>query len=181
MPVTDPITPVFPAGYGPFAADFTTWVTSPMTFLATKVMFRAQLQGGQSLGAGNTLAAYDTILEDPYGGWSAAGSGSQPANSWLAPAGCSGWYEVTLTSWTANPANSTTDLETVLFLDGSIYQECSGDWAVNGHAAGSCGSVPVPLLGGVDYVQGYIGTSTASSTPTTNGQWPSIEIVWISL
>ena len=86
-----------------------------------------------------------------------------------------------MTAFTGNPGNSTTDLEAVLYLDGTIWQETSGDWAVNGHAAGSCGSVPVPLLGGFDYVQGYIATTTASTTPTTNGQYPSIEIAWLSL
>jgi hypothetical protein len=181
MPVTDPVTPVFPAGYGPFPADFTTWVTNPMTFLAMKVMFRAQLQGGQSLIAGENILAYDTILEDPYGGWSAAATGSQAANSWLAPPGCSGWYEVTLNSWMGNAGNNTTSLESALFLDGSIYQEMSSDWAVNGHATGTCASVPVPLLGGIDYIQGSAAPSTASSTPTTNGQYCSIEVVWISL
>jgi hypothetical protein len=181
MPVTDPVIPVFPAGYGPLVADFTTWITNPFTFLATKVMFRAALEGGQTLASGENLIAYDTILEDPYGGWSATTTGSQPANSWLCPAGCNGWFEVTLTAFTANPGNSTTDLEAVLYLDGTIWQETSGDWAVNGHAAGSCGSVPVPLLGGTDYIQGYIATTTASSVPATNGQYATIEVCWISL
>jgi hypothetical protein len=175
MPGTDPVAPDFVAGYGPQPADFDNWIQAPFAFLTSKVAFRAQLQGGMSLSAGENQVFYDTVLEDPYGGWN-AGTGE-----WTCPAGCSGWYEVTLTSWTNSAGNSTDLVEAVLALNRSIYQECSSDWGVNGHATGSSGSVPVALYGGQDSVSGYIYSANSVSTPTTAGQYPTIEIVWISL
>jgi hypothetical protein len=172
---TDPVTPVFPAGSGPLPADFDAWVQAPFTFLTSKVVFRAQLQGGMSLSAGENIVPYDTILEDPYSGWNSGTS------QWTCPAGCSGWYGVTMTAW-SNSAGINTDLiESVLYLNGSVYQECSGDWGVNGHATGSSGSVPISLYGGQDAISGSIFSSAAVGVPTTNGQYPSIEVCWLCL
>jgi hypothetical protein len=39
----------------------------------------------------------------------------------------------------------------------------------------------VSLYGGQDSISGWIYSSAAVSTPTVNGQWPTIEVVWISL
>jgi hypothetical protein len=182
MAGTDPVAPSFIAGSGPQAADFDSWIQAPFTFLTSKVVFRAQRQAAQSLsGAAFTLMQYDTILEDPYGGWSATATGSQPAWSWLAPAGCSGWYEVTMTAFTANPGTTSDLLVAVLYMDGSAYLQASAEWGADGHAAGSCGSVPVALYGGQDYIQGYTYTQAAVSTPATTGQYPTIEVCWLSL
>jgi hypothetical protein len=171
----DAVTPVFPAGYGPLPADFDTWIQAPFTFLTSKVVFRAQLQGGMSLSAGENQVFYDTILEDPYGGWNAG------AGTWTCPTGCSGWYGVTMTAWSASATNGADLIEAVLYLNGSIYQETSGDWGVDGHATGTSGSVPVSLYGGQDAISGYIYSAAALGVPTTNGQYPTIEAVWLSL
>ena len=175
MAGTDAVAPNFIAGYSPVTADFNGYIQAPFTFLTTKVVFRAQLQGGMSLAAGFNHVTYDTILEDPYGGWSSG------AGTWTCPAGCSGWYSVTMTAWTNSPGNSADLIEAVLYLNGANYTETTADWGVNGHATGTSGSVPVALFGGSDAISGYIYSSTAVGVPATNGQYPTIEAVWISL
>jgi hypothetical protein len=179
---TDPVAPAFIAGTGPVPATFNADVQAPFTFLTSKVAFRAQRQAAQALGGASfTLMQYDTVLEDPYGGWSATVTGSQPAWSWLCPAGCSGWYEISMTAFTANPGTTSDLLVTTVYLDGSAYLQASAGWGADGHAAGSCGSVPVALYGGQDYIQGYTYTQAAVSTLATTGQYPTIEVTWISL
>lgn len=181
MTGTVPPVPQIPAGWAPLAADFTTWVTTPYTFLTSKVLFRGQLQGSDPLSAGvYTLAKLDTVLEDPYSGWSATATGSQPAFSWLAPSGCSGWFEVTLTGMTANQASGSAQCGAALYVDGSIYQQAAFSWANNGNTSACSGSVQVPLLGGSDYVQMYIYSTIAVNTPATAGRYPDMEIAWIS-
>lgn len=174
-----PSVPAFPAGYAPVAADFTTWVTDPFTYLATPTVFRGQLQASKAVST-YTLMQLDTILEDPYGGWSATATGSQAAYSWLTPAGCSGWYEITLTAFTANPGSTTDQLQALVYLNGSYYAQTSDSWGVNGGASGSSGVVPLPLLGGVDYVQMYIYSTASVNTPATAGQYPAMEIAWLT-
>lgn len=186
MTETDPVTPVFPAGYAPLTSDFNTWVQAPLTFLTDKVVFRAELQASQALTAATfTIVHFGStagdILEDPYGGWSTTTTGSQAAYSWLCPAGCSGYYEVTLTAFTANPGSSTDVLQAALYVDGALYSQTSASWGVNGHATGSCGAVPVSLVGGIDYVSAYIYTTAGVNTTATAGQYPTMEIVWVSL
>ena len=177
----DPVAPNFIAGSGPVPATFNTAVQAPFTFLTSKVVFRAQRQAAQALsGAAFNLMQYDAVLEDPYGGWSATATGSQPAWSWLCPAGCSGWFEISLTAFTANPGTTSDLLATVIYLDGSAYLQASAGWGADGHGAGSCGAVPVALYGGQDYIQGYTYTQAAVSTLTTTGQYPTIEVCWIS-
>ena len=173
-----PAPPQIPAGYGPFPADFTSWVTTPFSFLASTTLFRGQLQGSEAL-SGWTLAKLDTVAEDPYGGWSATATGSQPAYSWLAPAGCSGWCEITLDGLT-NAQSGTAEVWTALYVDGAAYQVASGTLGSTTTASGSSGTIAVPLLGGSDYVQMYIYSSGAVSTPATAGRYPSMEIAWIS-
>ena len=181
MTGTAPSVPQIPAGYGPFPADMNAWITAPFTFLSTKAMFRGQLQGSQALGANaNTLAKLDTISEDPYGGWSATATGSQPAWSWLTPPGCGGWYEITLTALTASQGATPSAVGAVLFVSGSEYQVASMSPGVNGNTSGSAGPVLVPLTGGVDWLQMYIYSLEAVSTPATAGRFPSMEVSWIS-
>lgn len=180
MTVTAPMVPQIPAGFTPFQADLTAWITTPFTFLSTKVMFRAQLQGTMALGANAyTLAQFDTILEDPYGGWSAAGSGSQGAWTWLCPPGCSGWYEITMTGLTASQGVATSAVGAALWVDGSEYQLGSMSPGVNGNTSGSEGTVLVPLTGGADYVAMHIYSLDAVNTPALAGRYPSMEVAWI--
>jgi hypothetical protein len=178
MPQPVPAVPQIPAGYGPLPADLALWVTDPFTYLATPATFRGQLQGSEGL-AGWTLAALDTVLEDPYGGWSATATGSQPAHSWLCPAGCAGWFDATLSGFTGNQGSSSAQTATSLYLNGSLWQYGSDDWAVNGTDSGTSGAVQVPLLPG-DYVQLYVYSTVSVNTPGTAGQYPSIELSWVS-
>lgn len=179
MTGTVPAIPQVPAGWAPVGADVTAWVTTPLAFLTSRVMFRGSLAAAQPV-SGFTLMPLDTIAEDPYGGWSATSTGSQAAFSWLTPPGCSGWYEVTMTAMTTSPGNNTDQVQAVLYVNGSPWQQASADWGVNGHDTGSCGMSPVPLLGGVDYVQLYVFSQSAVNTPTAAGRHPSMEIAWVS-
>jgi hypothetical protein len=180
MTGTAPPVPQIPAGYAPFPADLNAWVTTPFTFLATKAVFRGQLQGAEALSAGSpTLAKLDTVPEDPYSGWSATATASQAAWSWLCPAGCSGWYEVTLTALTASQGVASSAVGAELYVDGSLYQQASMSQGVNGNSSGSEGSVLVPLIGGSDYLQMYIYSLDAVNTPALAGRYPSMEIAWI--
>lgn len=178
MPQPVPAVPQIPAGWQPVQADFTAWVTNPFSFLAQPACFRGQLQAAKPL-SGWTLAQLDTVLEDPYSGWSATSTGSQPAFSWLCPAGCGGWYDATVSGFTLNQAASTDQCAAALYLNGAVWQYGSDDWAVNGNDSGSSGAVQVPLLPG-DYVQLYIFSTAAVNTPAVAGQYPALELAWQS-
>jgi len=178
---TAPPVPGIPAGYAPVPADFSLWVTQPFSFLASPTVLRAELHAATAWTAGSfTLAPMDTILEDPWGGWSAVLTGAQPAFSWLCPAGCSGWYEVSMTAMSSNPGTATDQLQAVLFVDGANYAQASAGWGVNGHASGSCAQVQVPLLGGIDYLQMQVFSQAGTSNPATAGQYTTMDISWIS-
>lgn len=178
LPVA-PAIPGIPAGYGPVQADMDAWVTTPFSFLATPVAFRGSLAGGQSISAGGTFAHLDTISEDPYGGWSATATGSQAAFSWLCPAGCSGFYEVTLTSFTGSQTPPQV-IAARLVVSGVLWTEGARSEAGSAGTNGCSGWSEVPLLGGVDYVQLFIYSSGAVSVPTSTGQLPTMEIAWVS-
>jgi hypothetical protein len=154
-------------------ADLTAWVTTPFSFLASPVVFRGQLQGSASWSAAFNLVQLDTVLEDPWSGW----NGSTFA--WTCPAGCSGWYEVTLDALCTNGANSTAQLPCELYLNGARYAAASSGWMVNGHGTGSCGQVLLPMQPG-DSVQFWVEPSVAVSAPATAGQYPAMEIAWLS-
>lgn len=180
MPQPVPAIPQVPAGWGPLPADFTTWVTNPFSFLAQPAVFRAEHHAATALtGGAYNILHWDTVLEDPYGGWSTVTTLQQPAYSWLCPAGCAGWYEASLSGFTANQGSSTAQIAMVLYLNGSLWQYASDDWAVNGSDSGTSGSLPVPLVPG-DYVQGLLFSTASVSCPGTAGQYPSWELAWIS-
>lgn len=179
-----PVIPAFPAGFAPLPTNMNTWIQQPFQFLTTKVMFRAQLQASQALtGNADTLIHFGStagdILEDPYAGWSTTLTGSQPAFSWLCPAGFSGAYVVTMTAFTANPAGGNT--RTVIYLDGASYLITDQIRSSSGQATGCGGPVALALIGGTDYVQGYIFTTTGVNTTATAGQYPTLEICWMGL
>jgi len=174
MPQPVPAIPQVPAGWSPVVADFSAWVTNPFSFLAQPPVFRAELHAAQALtGGAYNLVNLDTVLEDPYSGWSAS------THTWTCPAGCSGTYEATLSGFTANQATTTGQCAAVLALNGIVWQYGSDDWAVSGGDSGTSGSCPVPLVTG-DAVQLWLFSSASVSTPGTAGQYPSIELAWIS-
>lgn len=181
MPQPAPAVPQVPAGWSPVQADFTAWVTNPFSFLSQPANFRAQQQAAQALtGGAFSLLHLDTVLEDPYSGWSAVATGSQPAWSWLCPAGCGGWYEAAVSAQTASQgAGTTNQLVSALALNGTLWQYGSDDWAPASAAAGSSGSAPVPMLPG-DYVQMWVFSTASVSTPAAAGQYPALELTWIS-
>lgn len=175
-----PAVPRVPAGWRPGKADFDLWVTRPFSFLAQAAYFAAQLTGGQGLTGGNlNIVHFDTVTEDPYGGWSATATGSQAAWSWLCPPGCAGWYEVTLRAFTGNQASTTAQVVPALALNGSLWQYGGGGWAASGGDSGAPGSVQVPLSPG-DYVSALILPSVTTTAPTTAGQLASMELAWVS-
>ena len=179
MPQPAPPVPQIPAGWSPVQADLDLWVTDSFSFLAQPANFRGQLQAAKTV-SGFTLMQLDTILEDPYGGWSATTTANQPAFSWLCPAGGAGWYEATLSGFTASQGSGTTSqCSTALYLNGTVWQYGSDDWAPASAVAGSSGSVQVPLLPG-DYVQLYVLSSASVSTPATAGEYPALELNWVS-
>lgn len=174
-----PAIPQIPAGWQPVQADLNLWVTTPFSFLASPTVFRGELHAATTWTAASaTLAPLDTITEDPWGGWSSVLTANQPAFSWLCPAGCSGWYEVSLTASTSSPGTSTDQLQGNVWVDGSSYWVASQGWGVNGHESGASGGVLVPLLGGVDYVQMKVFSTAGTAAPATAGQYPTMEISW---
>jgi len=184
MPQPVPAVPHIPAGWSPVQADFGLWVTDSFSFLSQAPVLRAQLQSAQSL-TGNALnivhfgATAGDILEDPYGGWSTTATGSQPAWSWKCPAGCGGWYEVTITAFSGNQGSTAAQLVAALDLNGTLWQYGGDVWAVSGGNTGASGAVQVPMLPG-DYVQALILPANTVSTPTTAGQLPTMELTWVS-
>jgi hypothetical protein len=172
---TVPAVPSPPAGWKPSQADFDFWVGDSFSFLSQAPVFRAQREAAQSLtgGAYNTIAL-DTILEDPYSGWSATDYW------WTCPDGCAGWYEATLTATAASQGTGAGIVTApALFLNGSAWQWGAADWAPSGAVSGSSGTVQVPLVPG-DYVQFAIVVSDSVSTPATAGEYPSMELAWVS-
>jgi hypothetical protein len=179
MPQPVPAIPQIPAGWRPDQADMDLWVTDSFSFLTRPAVFRAQLAGTQALTGGSfNLIHLDTVLEDPYSGWSATATSSQPAFSWLCPAGAGGWYEASLAAFTANQATTSALVAVALFLNGAIWAQGSGDWAVSGGTAGSNGTVAVPLTPG-DFVQAAAFASISVSTPS-GGPDLSFELAWVS-
>ena len=180
MPQPAPAVPGIPAGWAPLPADFTTWVTDPFSYLAQPVFARVHLATARSLTGGlYNLMPYDTVDEDPYGGWSAVATGSQPAWSWLCPAGGAGWYEATISSFTVSQGGTADQLVSTLWLNGSLWQYASDDWAPSSADGGSNGAAQVPLLPG-DYVQVFTFASVNVNTPATAGQLPALELAWLS-
>lgn len=177
----NPAVPSVPAGWKPAQADFTLWVTTTFSYLSQPANFRAQLTAAQSLtGGAFQVIHFDSIIEDPYSGWSASGSSTQAAWSWLCPAGHGGWYEVTLSGFASSQgAGTTSQVATGLVLNGALWQYASDDWAVAGAVSGSSGSLQVPLLPG-DYVQAAIFVTASVSTPAAAGELPAIELNWVS-
>ncbi len=175
-PVAPPQEPVFPAGYGPVTADFEQWIRQSLSYCTNQTVFRAEQAagGGQALTANvwNPLA-YDTILEDPFGGWSATTTSSQAAYSWLAP--WTGWYRVTF-RWcaVAGPAwqNAAAGVSGV-----NPTYEAGGGQSPSGVTGGAGASFLVPLIGGQDYIQLLANPSASATTDTTTaGRRPSVEI-----
>ena len=175
MPQPVPGVPGVPAGWGPLPADFTTWVTDPFSFTSQMPVFRAHRAAAQSLSGGvYNVLQLDTVDEDPYSGWNAG------SHLWTCPAGCAGWYEATLTGFTASQGSGTTNVNVAaIVLNGTLWSVGPGDWAPASAPGGDNGSAQVPLIDG-DTVQVWVFASQNVSTPTTAGQLPAMELAWLS-
>jgi hypothetical protein len=172
-----PAVPVFPAGYGALPVNMDTWIQQSLGFAAQTSVFRALQTQAQALNnAATTTLTFDTILEDPTGSWSSAGTGSQAANSWLAP--WTGWYEINF-GWQYTTA-ATVYVSSDILVDGLTPEYTLG--ACNGET-GTTASYIVPLVGGVDYVQmlAFINTSAKNTASALSvGQQANCEITFIS-
>lgn len=165
--------PVFPAGYAPLAADFTTWVQDNFGFISAGVLFRAQQTtgGGQALTSGGfNVLQYNSVLEDPWGGWTAG------TWEWAVPV--TGIYEITVTGMTT--ASSQWDSGAVR-ISGTTFVQGEDALCPSGTAGGGICSVIVPLVAGFDYVQGGLVVSASATTDTTSAaRFPSMEIALVS-
>lgn len=175
MPQPAPPVPQIPAGYGPVPADFTLWVTDSFSFLSQMPVFRARRAAALTMAVNAyTVMAYDTVDEDPYGGWNSS------SHVWTCPAGCAGWYEASLNQLCGSQGSGSGNQNVaVLVLNGSIWMTGPDDWAPSSAEGGASGSVQVPLLPG-DTVQVWGFANGGGTTPTTAGQQPAIELTWVS-
>lgn len=170
MSLQPPEVPVFTAGSDPLPADFNRWVQAPFAALTGKVVFRAAKTNAQSLSSGYNTVAFNSIIEDPYGGWSSAN------NAWSPPSAWNGTYVVKVGVWCA--ALSGGRLLSVIGLNGSTLYQLNGAWTNGSLPNGACGEAPVQLIGGQDQVSGIAWVSAASSVSTTTGQQCTMEITW---
>jgi hypothetical protein len=177
--MTIPPIPDFPAGYGPQQPDFQDWWVTASTFFLNRITARVTQQSSVTSipDSGNPVTIeFDTVISDPYSGWDAS------THSWVAPAGASGWYMVTLrvgiaASGDANIALALQLSTTYNTFPDLVYQ------VLPGSASPATVALPVYLAGGQDGVAGLASihnSSSAIDTVTTTGQFPALEIVWLS-
>jgi hypothetical protein len=169
MTYPPPPVPLFPAGYGPYPADFDGWVQSPFGFLTQDVVFRAERHASQTLtSSANTTIDYDTVLEDPFSGWSGS------SFRWTAP--FTGWYLVTVT------ATCSTATGVIAALTGTTETLQRGNLqSMNSSLFGGATAAQiVPLAGGSDYVYGSTFVNVSTTTNTVNGRYSTIEITFVS-
>lgn len=164
--------PVFPAGYGPQAADFTDWVTDNFGFLSAGVMLRVQqtTPGGEALSAGFNTLTFNQVLEDPWSGWNPA--------FWQYNVPITGLYEITVTGMTVAGSNWVSG---AVLISGAATIQGNADLCPSGTAGGGICSVIVPLVAGFDFVQGGLSLSTGSTSDTSSpARYPSMEIALVS-
>lgn len=174
---TPPAIPVFPDGYGPLDADFTNWIQATLGFCTQGIGFRAHqvAGGGQALAAGNTVLQYDTIDEDPFAGWSAVATASQPAYSWLVP--YTGTYEMTVY---ASLAAQGIFFGAGVSVTGTVVVGTDTN-TPSGTEGGACASWTQSLTAGSDWIQGVASASASCSTDTSSaGRYPAMEITYVS-
>jgi hypothetical protein len=171
-----PTVPIFSAGRQPQQADFTAWWFGNVQFHQSRVVFRArQATATTTLPTGGTVTpiAFDTIDEDPFGGWSSS------SHSWTPPVGYSGWYQVTVTLATA-AVNTGNDIRAL--LDGTYTFDLATVQGSTTHTCGVEGQFTVYLIGGQDNVKGsgsLLNASASIATSITAGRQSSIEVMWL--
>jgi hypothetical protein len=172
-----PLVPFFPAGRIPSQSDLNGWLHDPFAFLENRIVFRArQTASAQALpsSAVATVLQYDTIDEDPMGGWQAG------AWAWGPASGFSGLYEVTVTLYTvAGVAGNA--IRPGIIAPGSPAALGMG---YPGTAVGGVqGTFWCYLVGGQDTVQATGSLLNAAANLNTDiaaGQQSSMEVTWLS-
>lgn len=175
-----PVVPDILAGFGPQQADMAGLWVEPASFFQNRIVARvSQTSTTTSLpSSGNaTTVAFDTVIEDPYSGWSAG------SFNWTPPAGYSGWYQVTLTVIVSAPGATGVTLQLNLLYGGVSTGKISG--CLQPNATGGCsGEFLIYLTGGQDAVAGQAAVKNSGSAVSTKdtpaGQQSTMEIVWIS-
>lgn len=177
-----PQIPVFAAGYPYLPSGMDSLITAPLSFQAAGVLFRAEQQTQQDFFTLNTqyVIKYGTVLEDPYSSYDAANF------RWLAP--FTGIYEISVF---CSVATISCSLQASVAINGSI----DGNFAITGATfytttsaqlssltlGGGTGFARVPLVGGVDWIQGAAQSNTSATvTDVTAGRRPGMEIAYIS-
>ena len=179
-----PSVPDFLAGFGPQQSDWQSLWVNAAAFFQQRVIFRATQSGTATTlpSSGSiTTITYDNILEDPYSGWSAS------THRWTAPAGYSGWYQVTVTVWVTAPSSAQVVLEPYVQTTAAASNIAQGyplTAVVTGTSAAAAEGTFYPYLtGGLDAVYGAAAIKNASasvSTDLTAGTQSSLEICWVS-
>jgi hypothetical protein len=179
MAAPSPSVPDFIAGYGPQQSDMYSLWTGPATFFQNRMALRvSQTSGTTTLPSSGALTTiqFDTVLEDPYGGWSAT------HHWWTPPAGLYGWFQVTLTVW-AVPTALNVVLELGTLLSNVIPSLALCDIVANNGVSGATGTYWVYMSGGQDNVAGQARVLNASANVPTNltaGENSTMEIMWLA-
>jgi hypothetical protein len=179
-----PSLPDFLAGFGPQQSDLQSLWVNAAAFFQQRVVFRASQTGTitnlPNSGAFATIA-YDTILEDPYSGWSSG------AHNWTPPAGYSGWYQVTATVFVQAPgvAGVGLKLQTLAASTGSgtlvtviVPSATVGAAEATWYVYLTGGQDAVSVQAGVQNAGTIIGGVNTNDTPS--GQLSTMELSWIS-
>jgi hypothetical protein len=174
-----PSVPSYAAGLGAQQSDMTALLTDEMAFFQQRVVFRAsQTSAATSLpnSGAATVIAFDTVLEDPYGGWNPS------THAWTPPAGYSGFYETTLTVWIV-ASGTTGTVNMIPSVSATTGTPLAETYVASNAPSGSATIFTQYLTGGQDSVQGFaqlFGAPGAVNTSLTNGQNSTLEIMWVS-
>jgi hypothetical protein len=171
MPVPLPAVPVFIAGQPQTASTMTALITTPLTFCTDSILMRVQQNASQSIPATTlTVIHFDTLLEDPYSTWN--------ATNWSFTAPFTGYYEVTLGVCTGI-VNGT--LASSVLISGTTQFTLNEVATPSTNPAYSCCTFIVPMVGGLDFVQGQVFASAAVSTSAAISFQSTMELKFISI
>ncbi len=175
-----PALPQFPAGLGPQPSDFAGWVTDTLGFQTAGIIFRAEQTVQQAFASGGTsyTLAYDTVLEDPYGGWTGTSPPPGfPDYAWIAP--YSGILEVEVF---CSLAAATANMQVSVLVSGATAYAATQAEQFSATLGGGSSFLRVPVLGGLDYIQAQatLDTNAMTSDVSSPGRLPDISIQFVS-
>ena len=169
--------PLFPAGYAPSASDFDTWITYPLRFCTSSVVFMVEQTVQQSFPQNTaTTVVYDTVLYDPYGGWRSA------TNYWVAP--YTGWYLVTATVSLHSLSAGGALFQVALDVSNSAKYVGADLQSEATTVSGAFITAMVPMTGGEDWVGTVMTAAGSVATYETDtsapGRYPAMEVTFLS-